>query len=247
MIRNIVFCASSIAAAFFAAAAVQAADFWVDRNSGAAMIDSDSGVVTGIWGQASVRKSFMTQNSEEIPLGVFDKMQAGDIVETGREGRVEITSGNNVLLVIGPESAVRFLGLVSFFTSENAPAKRLDLQMLKGRIRLQVRLNRNYPEMALVEAGSLSVLTTRGDMSLFQDPNWRLAVLVGDVSYRNRPGGTLGPVAALQAGQTLYADNIVTLTDEEKERLATAMPFRYEIGRAALPPAPPPGPDGEAP
>ncbi|MDR3210568.1 MAG: hypothetical protein LBU79_01475 [Planctomycetota bacterium] len=230
------------------ASSLPAVDRWVDAVNPAVTSNNECGIVNGVWGNALVRKGFQDPKAPGSVVGQTDRLQAGDQVETAARSRLEFSSGNNILVLIGPTSKVKILGLRSFTNTDGVVTNRLDLQLVEGMVRFQARLNELIPECALGEAGNLGVLLTRGDVVLSGGRNPRFAVLAGNVSFRHRLGASnWSDEDSVIAGSGFADGAAITVAGEEAERLLEILPFSFEILRNALPPLPPPGPDYDAP
>lgn len=230
-----------------ARASAPAADMWFSPSAKGVMTNSDCGVVAGLAGTPRVRRSYQLSSDAGGELSLSDKLYAGDEILTGPNDRVELVSGRNVLVLVGPDSTLRLLGLRAVERSASSKTSRLDMELPAGGARLQVRLNAANPESALLRSATMGVIVERGDCAVAVADSWRLSVLDGSAWCRLDQGGVSGAPFALEAGRELGPGGPRALTVDAATELRARMPFGYEIRRAALPPNPPPDPEAEAP
>ncbi|MDR1612816.1 MAG: hypothetical protein LBT97_08530 [Planctomycetota bacterium] len=228
-----------------ACASAQAADMWFSPTANGVTTNNDCGVVAALRGGPRVRRANrLSTAAADEDLSLSDKIHAGDEILTGPEGLVEVASGKNVIILAGPNTALRFLGLRLFEQQAAKKSSRLDAELVAGSVRMQVRLNTASPEAVLLNAPAMASLLERGDCAAVLAASWRLTVLEGGAECRL--GGTDVPVE-VGAGRTLAADGAPALAAESIAEIKTRLPFAYEIRRAALPPNPLPDPGADAP
>lgn len=221
-----------------------ATDAWSEPAETAVVVNNDCGVVSGIWGGATIKGQFMTAKERGAAVDLFDRVNAGDEIETSGNAKLEFSTGNNLVSLVGPNSKIKIIGVRTFLDSAGKPATRLVIKLLQGSLRVQARLNSENPESVMVDAGGVLVLVTRGDAFVSNDKGWKIAAMAGEVLHRTPNGQPSG----LNAGETIAQNNSVeSLSGKEMAAMMTALPFSFEIRRAALPPTPPPDPSAEAP
>lgn len=221
--------------------------FWIDASDVTVATSDDAGVVSGVWGQALLKGQYMESDEQGMRIGISDRVGAGDEITTAANARVEIVTGNNLVSVIGPSSSIRILGVRGFDGGDGRKLSRLDLQILEGTVRSQVRESVSRPESVLLDLGGAQCLVTRGDAAASVGAAWRVAVLAGSVSCRIKQGGGTSAPYDVTAGRVADADGVGELSGQALADLKSILPFSYEIHRAALPPTPPPDPSVDAP
>lgn len=228
----------------FGASEVYGADLWAKTGDPMVTAVNDCGQVSRIRGRARIKRSYMAEKDAPDSLVTFDRVHAGDEIETGPDGAAEVVTGNNVLVLIGPGTKVVLRGVRLVDDGTGKQTACLDLGLLQGVVRTQVRLHQNNPEAVLVESDAVSALSTRGDMAVSTVSDWLLAVLAGSADYRTTRGGRN---SVLETGLLGKDDAFSELDGALADSIASRLPFTYEIVRAALPPLPPPDPYAEAP
>lgn len=217
-------------------------DYWANPGAAGVVEGSDCGQVAGISGLVEMRRSFMTDRERPLQLQVADRLQAGDDILVGPDGRLEWLFGANAVVTAAPGARVRLIGVRSFPGGSGIVVNRLDFEIIRGELRVQVRLNRVKPEAALVRLSGTETLLLRGDVAFSAAGGWRVGVLGGDAEVVLRKDGA--PVS-VKAGNTLSASGAVSSTAPEIAGILARLPFSFELTRLALPPLPAPGDDDE--
>jgi hypothetical protein len=221
-----------------------AADMWFSPTAKGVTTTNDCGVVAALKGDPRVRRGYQLSTAAGEYLSLSDKLHAGDEILTGPEGLVEVASGKNVMILAGPNTALRFLGLRLIEQNAAKKTSRLDAELVAGSVRMQVRLNTSTPESVLLNAAVMASLLERGDCVAILADSWRLTVLEGGAECRL---GQADVPVEVGAGRTLAPDGAEPIAAESIAEIKTRLPFAYEIRRAALPPNPPPNPESDAP
>ncbi|MCD8140068.1 MAG: hypothetical protein LUE17_09890 [Planctomycetaceae bacterium] len=143
-----------------------AAEYWVAATDVAVVTNNDCGAVSFIQGQPAIRRSFHAEDDPGLAANIADRVNSGDEIIVPFGSRLEMTSGSNVVLVFGAGCRVRLGGLRSFTDPEGKQVARLDLDLLEGEMRLQVRLHEDKPMAALITLDGAEVLVRRGDVEL---------------------------------------------------------------------------------
>lgn len=219
------------------AASVAAADYWLAATEPSVVTNNDCGFVSAVAGNAVIRRSFMT-GSESTNAHVADRINSGDELIAPHGGRIEWTSGNNMIVVLGADSQIRLDGLRSFARADGMTVMRLDVTLLKGECRVQVRLNSENPEAVAVTVNGADVLVTRGDVEVRSADGWSAAVINGDASARVRRGGVVGAPFAIAGGAVVGSGGEARATDAELAAIKARLPFSFEVLSSALPPLP---------
>ncbi len=224
-----------------------AVDYWASPGDPAVATNNDCGFISAVHGQPQVRRSFQSEDSAGQPLSVADRISSGDelIVPTG--SRLEWTSGNNLVVVLGSGGRVKLGGIRSFIDPDGRQAARLDLSLLSGELRLQVRYNSERPESILALMSSGDVVVRRGDVYIFDASQWRCGVLAGTAMSRIRRGGMYGAPFAIPAGQYAGPGGQSEFLPDEQEGVRRRLPFTFELVKLARPPVPTLGFELEAP
>lgn len=222
----------------FTCRAATGSDFWVSGTDASVVTNNDCGFISGIHGQPVIIRSFHDASAPGIRANLTDRINSGDEIRVPADSRLEVTSGSNVVAVAGAGSRVKFLGSRNFGTSESREVSRIDMELITGELRVQVRMNESRPELALVTTGSGEFLIRRGDVDVITSISWQTSVLSGDAQVRLRRGGTTGAPFTLSEGNLLGVGGQAALTSEVRERIRTRVPFSFETKRAALPPQP---------
>lgn len=223
-----------------------ASDYWVSASESGVATNNDCGRIAFIQGRPLVHRPFHASPDDGSEIGIADRISSGDELIAPAGSRLEMVAGTNTVLTLGPGARVRVDGL-RVFSVDGAEVARLDLTLLSGEIRLQVRRNLNRPEAALIGMGGVEILATRGDVALFTNGGWRCATLKEDAAARLRRGGVAGAPFPVPADAILAGSGPSPLTPEEKSSILSRVPFSFEIATAALPPLPVLASDPEAP
>lgn len=226
---------------------VYGVDFWVRGTDASVVTNNDCGRVSAIHGQPVVVRSFQEEGSAGHAILATDRVYSGDELRIPDGGRLELTSGSNVVISFGSGSRVRFSGLRSFSAGVEREASRLDLELLSGELRVQVRQNQVRPESVLVSSGGGDFLIRRGDVCVLNSSVWRGWVLAGEAMARQRRGTSVGAPFVVHGGNGVGEGGALPLDKELGEQLRTRLPFSFDITRAALPPLPSLSYDEEAP
>ncbi len=242
-----IFAAGILPEGAFSARYAGAADFWSPANNPGIGTTNDCGVVSFINGGVSIKRSFQTQEEKALHLGLADRIHSGDILETQANGRLEWTSGNNIVVTLGMNSRVRLNGLRTFSDNVGNPSLRLDLTLLSGEMRIQVRLNTDRPEAVLAGLSGTEILVKRGDACLVEGGQWRAALLSGEAWGRAVRGGLNGVPFKLEAERLVGSAGENTLTGKDIAGIKTRLPFSFETERLARQPEPSMGDEPEAP
>ena len=230
------------------ACAVSAAggDYWISATESGVVTNNDCGQIVQIHGAPLIHRSFHAASDAGVEASIADRVSSGDELIAPAGSRVEMITGTNTVLVLGAGARVRLDGLRAFDVGE-AEATRLDVTLLAGEIRVQVRRNDVRPESVLVSMGGAEILVIRGDVEMFADGGWRCSVLAGGASGRMRRGGMPGAPFPIPADTVFAGSGATPLTREEKSAIAARVPFSFEVASAALPPLPPLSAESEAP
>lgn len=251
MIRHMTLCTIRfIAACILALAAeavVNAADPWVNANDAAIVTNNDCGFITTTHGSAQIRRSFLADSDPGAPAHIADRVNSGDILYTPDGSRIEMVSGGNIVLVLGSGSRVKLNGLRNFIEASGKPATRLDLEIISGDVRIQVRRNEEKPEYVLAALEGVDVLVSRGDIAVTTSGGWLVSTLSGEVGGRVRRGNVVGAPFTIGTGHTVGGAGDAQLTDAAANALRVRLPFSFELAALALPPMPPMSWELEAP
>ncbi len=223
---------------FAARTGASAADLWVAATDPAVVTNNDCGQIAAVAGSPLIRRSFQAGEDGGSPASIADRLGAGDELIAPAGSSVEWTTGANTIAVLGSGGRVRFDGLRSFTDAEGRAASRLDLTLLSGELRVQVRLNEKRPEAVLAALGGADFLVTRGDAGFFADGGWRGAVIGGTATGRIRRGVMPGAPFAIAEGRVVGADGESALGEGDAAAIRQRVPFSFESVRAALPPIP---------
>ena len=229
-----------VSALFVLAAVAQcvAADLWVAATDPAIVTNNDCGQIAAISGRPMIRRSFHTGDAEGVAANIADRISSGDELVVPAGSRIEWITGVNTVAVLGSGGRVRFDGLRTFVNADGMETARLDVTVLAGEARVQVRLNESKPETVLAVLGGAEILVARGDVELFANGSWRGAVLAGQAAARNRRGAMPGAPFAINAGTIVDVSGESRLSTEETNAIKLRVPFSFESARAALPPIP---------
>lgn len=231
---------ASLAVLFFLPlASLAAGDAWPSAGDSAALTNSDCGVVSSMEGAPRVRRVFMIASDPDETLYVSDRLHAGDGLNVPADGHLEWTTGHNTIVTLGPDAKARLLGLrKSAFQAKAASPARLDIELLHGEIRVEVRRNATRPEAVMVSLPGLEVLVEQGDVQVgLEGPN-RVTVLDGSASVRVRRGDVPGAPFTIDAGRRLGPEGPEAAPREALESIHRELPFSFERAKAALPPLP---------
>lgn len=215
-----------------------AGDFWISGSDASVVTNNDCGFIAAIGGRPTLLRSFQDANSPGVAASITDRVNSGDEVRVPEGSRLELVSGANVVLVFGEGSRVKFQGLRNFAAGDVREASRLDIELLAGEVRVQVRLNQARPESVLLSVDGNQFLMRRGDATFGRIIGWQATVLSGDVSGRVRRTSVLGAPFELPAGTLLGVGGQADISDSAKQRILARLPFSFETIRAALPPLP---------
>ncbi len=241
--RVLVLCLAGVAAG----ATAGAADIWVNADDPGVITNNDCGFVAAIHHAAVIRRSFLAEGDAGMAANIADRVTSGDILQTPDGGRVEIASGNNVALVLGPASRLKLGGMRSFTDAAGLAATRLDVEILAGDVRVQVRLNREAPEYVLITAEGADVLVSRGDVAVTTGDGWLASTLSGTAGGRVHRGKVVGAPFAIESGTAVGNGGAAALTGAASDALRGRLPFSFEVEGLALPPLPPQSWELEAP
>lgn len=220
------------------ACAACAADLWVSAADPVVVTNNDCGQIVSVSGRPLIHRSFQTDDNAGTPANIADRISAGDELIVPNGARIEWITGANTVAVLGAGGRVRFDGLRSFAGEGGKQVSRLDVTLLAGEMRAQVRLNENTPEALFAALGGGEFLLARGDMEFFSGGDWRGAVVSGSASGRLRHGAMAGAPFAVDEGRTVGASGEARMADGEPEAIKQRVPFSFEAIRAALPPLP---------
>jgi hypothetical protein len=81
--------------------------------------DSRMNIGESKWTETVTLLSVNYEETEDDPLNVGDKLEEGDVIETGPDGRIEITLGDKSTIRIGPNSRVTMSGFACTRAQEN--------------------------------------------------------------------------------------------------------------------------------
>ncbi len=231
----------------FTPGVLRAADPWVAATDPAVVTNNDCGRIDSLSGRPLLRRSFQEEGAPGAPASIADRISSGDELDAPPDTRVEWITGGNTIAVLGSGGRVRFDGLRSFRDETGAEATRLDVTLLAGELRVQVRRNEARPERVLVALGGAEFLVTRGDAEFFADGGWRGAVLSGEAAGRLRRGTLPGAPFRMAEGVVVGASGESRMGEGEAEAIRRRLPFSFESARAALPPEPAMSEEMEAP
>lgn len=229
-----------IAALLWAAAPhVVAADYWVPFSSPGVVTNNDCGFVAAAEGGILVRRSFHSDATDGTRAHVADRLYSGDGLSVPLNGRLEWVSGNNIVVVLGSDARATLGGLRTFTDAGGNKVLRLDLKLIQGECRVQVRLNELRPEAVLVSLGDeIEVLVQRGDVELAAGGSWRVASLSGSVQARIKRGTVTGAPFTIGEGTAVDGTGEKGLDAQELASAQRRLPFSFELVSAALPPLP---------
>ena len=222
-----------------ATVSAHAVDYWVSSDDAAVITNNDCGFISDVAGHPVIRRSFQDESQPGVPANVADRINSGDELVVPAGSRLEWTTGSNIIVTLGSGTRVRLDGLRSFGSAPDATAARLDVSVVTGAIRVQVRLNEERPDAFLASLSGADILVRRGDVEMFSDNAWRGAVLSGEASARVRRGGVTGVPFMLGEGQSVGAGGQEPLEEAQRSAIRGRLPFSFELVRAALPPLPP--------
>lgn len=235
-----------LALVFVSSGLAGAVDFWVAATDAAVATNNDCGYIASVHGAAAIRRSFHNEN-ETVAAHVADRVNSGDELVAPSGARIEMASGNNVILVVGSGGRARLSGLRSFLDPSGRTVTRLDLDVVSGEVRVQVRLNEQKPDAVLAGLNGADVLVRRGDAVLQSGESWRVSVVAGEVRGRNRRSGVTGAPFTLSPMQVAGGNGAENLPEQALRGIVERLPFSFESMRAALPPMPSLGWQLEAP
>ncbi len=223
-----------------AAACAPAADLWVAADDPAVVTNNDCGQIAALSGRPLIHRSFHAGEDEGVPATIADRLGAGDELIAPDGADIEWITGANTVAVLGAGGRVRLDGLRVFADAEGKAIARLDVTLLAGELRVQVRLNERRPEALFASLGGAEFLVTRGDVELFAGggDGWRAAALSGGASGRVRRGAMPGAPFDVGAGSLVGASGEALLGKDGAEAVRRRIPFSFESIRAALPPLP---------
>lgn len=225
-----------------------AADLWVAGTNPAVISANDCGLVTAVSGAARIRRSFQTEKDAGLDANVADRVNAGDELVTDAGGRIEIAGGANNVIVIGQNARLKLNALRTFAGPSGKQVARLDMELLAGQARVQVRLNTAKPEHVFISCGGMEVLASRGDIAVAAGDVWLAAGLAeGEAVGRTRRGQVTGAPFPIEKGRLVTAGGAADLDDAAAAAMKTRLPFSFELTSVALPPMPSVRPDLEAP
>ncbi|MCC8180438.1 MAG: hypothetical protein LIP23_05965, partial [Planctomycetes bacterium] len=145
---------------------------------------------------------------------------------------------NNLVVTVGPLSRVRLNGTRSIGSADGRILSRLDVELLAGSLRVQVRYNMRRPEAIMVAVGNADVVVERGDVMVSDDAEAMVAVVAGEAAVRPDRNDFVSTVSVLDSGAGLGARGPAMLNQAVFDSLRRAIPFSFEKVRAALPPLP---------
>ncbi|MCD8351681.1 MAG: FecR family protein [Planctomycetaceae bacterium] len=215
-----------------------AAEYWVAATDVAVVTNNDCGAVSFIQGQPAIRRSFHAEDDPGLAANIADRVNSGDEIIVPFGSRLEMTSGTNIVLVFGAGTRVRMGGLRSFTDTEDNQVARLDLEVLEGEMRLQVRLHEDKPMAALIALDGAEVLVRRGDVELAMQGGYQVSVLSGTATARLRRGGVAGAPFVIGEGRLVGTRGDEPLAENELLAIRGRVPFSFETRSAALPPLP---------
>lgn len=221
------------------------ADYWSRGNAAALSSKSDCGVIVAVHGSPVVRRAFHDDGGAGAPVHPADRISSGDELSAPGGSRIEMTGGNNILLVLGPGAKVRLNGVRDFVDPDGNAASRLDLEVLAGEVRVQVRANRTHPEALLASLGGCEALVRRGDVVL--QAGWRVSALTGNAFARTGGEGAFGAAFAVPERHSVDGNGEREVDAAGMAAMMGRMPFSFESLRAALPPTPLSGTYSDAP
>lgn len=201
--------------------------------------NNDCGNISEVSGAPVIRRSFHEKEHVGVTANVADRISSGDELEAPAGSRLEWTTGFNTVVTLAPGTRVRLDGLRSFSDPSGTTAERLDITLLSGELRAQVRLNVERPESVLVAVNGGEVLVTRGDVAVFSGGTWRATVLSDGASARMRRGGVLGAPFPIDPGQIAGLGVQEAAEAAELNDIRARLPYSFELARMALPPLPP--------
>lgn len=216
-----------------------AADYWVPSSDSAVVTNNDCGVISDVAGSPVIRRPFQSESDPGVAVHVADRITSGDELVVPDGSRLEWISGSNMVLVLGSGGRAKLGGLRTFTAPDGAPVTRLDVTLLSGELRVQVRLNRNRPEAVLAALSGAEVLIRRGDIGLYSGNFWRGVALSGEAFARMRRGGVSGAPFAFVAGSVVGSAGEERMDESDMNDLKRRTPFSFELVGAALPPIPP--------
>lgn len=216
-----------------------AADYWVASTDSSVVTNNDCGFISDVSGSPYIKRPFQAEGEPGVPAHVADRINSGDELIVPDGGRLEWVSGVNMVLVLGSGARARLGGLRSFTGPDGVPVTRLDVTLLSGELRVQVRLNQNHPEAVMAGLSGAEVLVRRGDIGLYSGNFWRGTALMGEAAARMRRGGVTGAPFAFVEGRVVGSAGEEPMSDADVLDLKRRMPFSFELVSAALPPIPP--------
>lgn len=232
---------------FAATVSAAAADLWVGALDPAVVTNNNCGFISAVNGAPRIRRSFHSDRDDGNEAYVADRIHSGDELEVPPGGRLEWVSGDNIVVVLGENGLARLEGLRLFADAEGRRTTRLDVQLLRGEMRVQVRRNAERPSAVLVALNGADVLITQGDVELYSNDGWRTTALAGEAAARIRRGGVAGAPFTVVPGTRVGANGPEMPEKNEEAAIKARLPFSFEQIRAALPPSPVMGADAEAP
>lgn len=227
-----------LAAIMLPMASVSAADFWVGATDASVSTNNDCGFVTATHGGATIRRSFHPAGDSGVTAHIADRVNSGDELVAPPGGRIEIVSGDNIVLVVGDSSRVKLSGLRIFTGPMGNTVTRLDLEVVSGEARIQVRLNEQKPECVLAALNGAEVLVSRGDIVLFSQTGWMATSMAGEAMGRIKRGTVVGAPFVIGDRRSVGGDGDSSLEASLGDAMRARLPFSFEMISAALPPAP---------
>lgn len=224
-----------------------AADLWVNATDAVVITNNDCGFITATHGGATIRRSFHAAGDPGVAAHTADRVNSGDELVAPPGGRIEMVSGGNIVLVAGDNSRVRLNGLRTFTGPLGNNVTRLDLEVVSGEARVQVRLNEEKAECVLAALNGAEVLVRRGDIVLYSQSGWLASSISGEVMGRVKRGAVVGAPFIIGDRRSVGGDGDAALDDSLGNAMRARLPFSFELVSAALPPAPSMGSQFEAP
>ncbi|MCL2001047.1 MAG: hypothetical protein FWG74_06395 [Planctomycetes bacterium] len=222
-------------------------DYWVSSDNQAVTTVNDCGIVSFALGNPRIRRVFMSDREPGDVLGLAVRLRSGDEIEVPVGGRLEWITGKNTIAVLGHDSRVKIEGLRYFTDADGVQVSRLDLRLVKGDIRLQVRFNQNLPEAVMVGLEGADALIVRGDVVLMGGGAWFGATIFGGgVQARLKQGNAAGAPFTVPERMSISPSGEGKLGDAALFEIMGRLPFSFELTTVALPPLPALGADIEA-
>lgn len=218
---------------------VSAMDHWAASTTPGMVTNNDCGFVSSVAGYPVIRRSFQAEGSDGAIAHMADRIHSGDEIVVPPGGRLEWTSGNNIVIALGSDSRARLDGLRTFVDPDGNTILRLDIKVTQGACRAQVRLNNQRPESVLVSLNDTTeVLVLRGDVDMLVESAWRVASLSGSAQARIKRGGVVGAPFTVSEGMAVGSVGEESLDTSGMATIKRRLPFSFELTNAALPPLP---------